>query len=86
MSFLYNGISNAQGLLKALHIQGSDGCATHGATHFLDIIGNMELSIFPKDTTGATGNRYLGSGVQHLNHRTTPPPGILKPAYPKELG
>ena len=50
LTFLYRAISNAQGLFKALYIQGSDGRATHGATHFLDIIGNMELSIFPKDT------------------------------------
>ena len=48
--------SNAQGLLKALYIQSCDGRATHGATHFLDIIANMDLDIFPKDTTGAIGN------------------------------
>ena len=57
MSFLYSAKFNAQGLLKALYTQVSDGRATLGATHFLDIIGNMELSIFPKDTTGAAGNR-----------------------------
>ena len=43
-------------MLNALYIPGSDGCSTNGATHFLDIIGNMELSIFPNDKTGATGN------------------------------
>ena len=57
LTFLYSAISNAQGLLKALYIQGSDGHATLGVTHLLGIIGNMELSIFPKDTTGATWNR-----------------------------
>ena len=57
MSFLYSVISNAEGLLKALYIQGSGGRATHGATHFLGITGNMELSILPKHTTGATESR-----------------------------
>ena len=36
-------IFSAQGMIKALYFQGSDGCATHGATHFLGIIGNVEL-------------------------------------------
>ena len=71
MPFLYSAISNAQGLFKALYIQGSDGHATHGATHFLDIIGNMQLSIFPKDTTGAAGNRTHDPWIRSPNTLTT---------------